>query len=63
VLVRLDQQREKLMVEYERQVADDHPLARYGLEAVERKDREREEQQHAIRDVESVLSEWTGSPD
>jgi DNA invertase Pin-like site-specific DNA recombinase len=59
----LDRQREKLMAEYERLVAEDDPLARYALEPVAKLDQERQRQEQAITDTEALLSEWTDEPD
>lgn len=58
-----DRQRDKLMAEYERLIANDDPLARYALEPVARLDRQRDAAQAEIDQAEALASEWSGPPD
>lgn len=63
-LAALDRQRERHLAEYDRLVDEgSSSLARIALERVERLDRDREAQQHALSDAEAVAGEWAGSPD
>lgn len=54
--------RAKLWSEYERLVAEGDRLARYGLEAVERKDQEIDGQRARIADAGAMASEWRALP-
>lgn len=59
----LERLRAKLMAEYERQVDEGKSTAYLALEAVERKDRDLEQQRREIDAAEAQLSEWRGAPD
>ena len=60
----LDRQRERHLADYRRLIGEGKTgKAEIALEEVERIDRERQEQEQTIEQLEAVVSEWSGPPD
>jgi DNA invertase Pin-like site-specific DNA recombinase len=62
-LADLDRLRDRAYGMYRQLLDEGASTAPLALEEVERIDRERSEQEHAIEQAEAVVSEWSGAPD